>query len=149
MTEIKSVARTMYLVRQVNVQSRLRIEEALHEFELTSSQYTVLSILGHREGLSAAQLARRFSVTPQSMNVIISTLEEKKLILRQEASDNRRILRANLTPMGQRVLAVCEEAVDVVEADLFRGLTKAETAALRQLLLKVVATIREDATMSA
>jgi DNA-binding MarR family transcriptional regulator len=149
MAEIKSVARTMYLMRQVTLQSRLRIEQALQDFELTSSQYTVLSILGHREGLSAAQLARRFSVTPQSMNAIISTLEDKKLISRQEASGNRRILRANLTRMGQRVLAVCEEAVDVVEADLFRGLTKAETAALRQLLLKVVATIREDATVSA
>ena len=64
---------------------------------LSVAQYTTLSILRSRSGLSNAQLARRLWVTPQSMNEVISALERAGLIERVPDVANRRILRTALT----------------------------------------------------
>ena len=49
----------------------------LAEWELSVQEYTSLSVLGARPGLSNAQLARRALVTPQSMIEILSKLESR------------------------------------------------------------------------
>src|SRR5579862_5841562 len=141
--------RTLYLVRQIQLHCRDKMNEALQAFDLTASQYTILSILGHRDGLSAAQLSRRFSVTPQSMNVLIGALEEKGLIARREAPQNRRILKTTLTRAGRELLAACEGAIDAAEIEVFGSLSISELAALRQVLRKLAVTLRSDASVPA
>jgi|SRR5579862_5773792 len=141
--------RTLYLVRQIQLHCRDKMNEALEAFELTASQYTILSILSHRDGLSSAQLARRFGVTPQSMNVLIGALEEKGLISRRESPHNRRILKTTLTRAGRELLAACEGAIDDAEVAVFGSLTGSELAALRQALRKVALTIRSEAPVPA
>ena len=129
--------RTLYLIRQVQLHCRSHMDEALNTFDLTASEYTILSILDRRDRLSAAQLSRRFSVTPQSMNALIGSLEEKGLISRREAPQNRRILQTTLTRSGRALLAACDGAIDAAEAELFCKLTKAELGAFRQVLRKL------------
>lgn len=115
-----------------------RLEDELRPLGLTATQYTVLSILGRRDGLSSAQLSRRFLVTPQSMNEVIATLERKRLIRRQASIDNRRIRIVTLTPSGRKLLDASDDAVDEAEAQLFRVLKPMERNLLRQALLKLV-----------
>ena len=135
-------ARTIYLVRQLQLAIYARLEEVLRAHQLTPIQYTVLSILRARQGLSSADLARRFSVTPQSMNELVAVLERKGLILRQEAPENRRVLRGSLTAEGKRLLARCDRLVDGLEAEFFADLGRGELAALRQVLTKLLAAAR-------
>jgi DNA-binding MarR family transcriptional regulator len=130
--------RTMYLVRRLQLRAREVIENALHPLGLTASQYTALSMLGRREGLSSAQLARRFGVMPQSMTEIIKSLGQKGLISRQELDSNRRVLQISLTTAGRQCLNVCDALVDCEEDHLFAVLDGAELAMLRQLLRKLV-----------
>ena len=52
--------RTIYLMRIVEMAMRSGIERRLRDFHLTDFQYTVLSILKTRDGLSSADLSRRF-----------------------------------------------------------------------------------------
>jgi len=144
----KSV-RTAYLIRQIQLHCRARLDDALQAFDITTSQYTILSILDRRDGLSAAQLSRRYSVTPQSMNALIGALEEKELISRREAPENRRILRTTLTRAGRELLAACDAAIDRAEADLFGKLAKSELVALRQALQKLVMTTRSKTRVPA
>ena len=59
---------------------------------LTVPQYTALSILRDRAGLSNAQLARRSYVTPQSMNEVIAALEREGLVARSPAANHGRVL---------------------------------------------------------
>jgi len=114
-----TAARTLYLIRRVQFASYLRLEQTVKRLGLTTAQYTVLSMLGHRELLSSAQLSRRFSVTPQTMFKLIATIVRKGLVSRKGMNGDRRSLQVSLTPAGRRALAACEQAVDALEADLF------------------------------
>jgi DNA-binding MarR family transcriptional regulator len=92
---------------------------------LTVPQYTALSILRDRAGLSNAQLARRSYVTPQSMNEVIAALERDGLVERSPAANHGRVLEMTVTKAGRDVLVRCDRAVTEMEdrmlADLDDG----------------------------
>lgn len=144
-----SDVRTLYLLRIVQLECRLRMADALQSFDLSTSQYAVLSILNRRDGLSAAQLSRRFRVTPQSINTLVSSLEERSLISRREAPDNRRILRTTLTRSGRQLLAACDAAIDAIETELFGTLSRAEFSGFRHVLQKLAAYLHDEASIPA
>lgn len=131
-----TTARTIYLIKRAQFASHLRLEASLRRFRLTAAQYMVLSMIGHRGQLSSAQLSRRFSVKPQSMFKLITTLERKALIARKEVDSDRRTLMVSLTATGRRLLASCEETVDALEADLMKNFTPAQVAQFRRFLLR-------------
>lgn len=126
--------RITYLVKRLEMAERARMEEVLRPLGVTLHQYTALSILERREGLSSAQLARRHVVTPQAMHQLIGTMERDRLIERRPDEANRRILRAWLTEHGSRVLRACHRAVDEVEERMLSGLDPAEAAAFGRAL---------------
>ena len=134
-----TAARTLYLIRRVQFASYLRLEQVVQRLRLTTTQYTVLSMLGHRQPLSSAQLSRQFSVKPQTMFKLISTLDRKGLVSRKGQNGDRRSLHVSLTRTGRRVLAACESAVDVLEADLFRKFDRAALARFRRHLVQFLA----------
>ena len=137
--------RTIYLVKMLDIAVRAGLDQRLQEFQLTGSQYTVLSLLSTRDNLSSADLSRRFLVTPQSMNEMIMALERKELVSRQEDEENRRILRVKLTPHGQAVLRKCDKLVDNLEAELFGALDPSVLTGLRDTLNAIVTAYRNAA----
>jgi len=131
-----SSARTVYLIRRVQLASYLRLTDAVGRLRLTTAQYMVLSMLGHRQPLSSAELSRRFAVTPQTMFKLIATLKRKGLVSLKGTNGDRRSLQITLTGPGRRVLAASEAAVDRLEADLFRSFSKPQLAQFRRYLVK-------------
>jgi DNA-binding MarR family transcriptional regulator len=129
--------RTVYLLRVVTLTMRVEIDRRLHPFGLTAIQYTILSILARREGLSSAELARRFLVTPQTMNTMILSLERKGLVARQTNAANRRILRASLTRKGVTILGKCDALIDELEAELAASVGPAQLKSFRAALKRV------------
>jgi DNA-binding MarR family transcriptional regulator len=132
-------ARTVYLIRRVQFASYLRLEQAVGRLNLTTAQYMVLSMLGHRQPLSSADLSRRFAVTPQTMFKLIATLKRHGLVALKGMNGDRRSLQITLTRAGHRVLAASETAVDALEADLFRGFSRMQLAQFRRYLVKYLA----------
>ena len=57
-------------------------------------QYMLLSLSRRGGEMSSADLARRFAITPQSMNEKIATLQRKRLIVRHVSSENRQICKS-------------------------------------------------------
>src|SRR3954451_8931583 len=118
--------RLTYLIKRLEMAERARMEEVLRPLGVTVHQYTVLSILERREGLSSAQLARRHFVTPQAMHQLIASMERDQLIERRPDEANRRILRAWLTERGGQVLRSCHQSVDGLERRMLSALTPDE-----------------------
>src|SRR3712207_1658525 len=85
--------RLTYLVKRLEMAERARMEEVLRPLGVTLQQYTALSILERREGLSSAQLARRHFVTPQAMHQLVASMEHDGLIERRP--DGEKIGRAS------------------------------------------------------
>jgi DNA-binding MarR family transcriptional regulator len=125
----------LYLVGRIDRVVRRSISSVLRERGLSVNQYTTLSVLARRSGLSNAQLARRALVSPQSMNEVLLTLEERELVQRRAHPDHGRILQARLTPRGRALLARCDAEVQDVEAQMVSGLSADDRRALRKTLL--------------
>ena len=104
-----------YVIARLERAVRKEIGRLVGPRGLSVAQYTTLSILRSRSGLSNAQLARRLWVTPQSMNEVISALERMGLIERVPDAGNRRILRTALTPVGRDTLAACDADILAME----------------------------------
>jgi DNA-binding MarR family transcriptional regulator len=125
---------TSYLVKQVESALRARLDTALRPHNVTTMQYTALTVLQHRGDLSSAQLARRCFVRPQTMHEMVVALERLGLIERHPSADRRHVLLARLTPVGLEKLAECRPDVDLIERDMVKDLTDEDLNMLRALL---------------
>jgi DNA-binding MarR family transcriptional regulator len=146
-TETKSSSgqrtRTVYLVARVYHALRAtRIEPALKSAGITPLQYTIMTVVVSHEGLSSAELSRRFYVTPQTMGQVLAGLEERGFLRRKEDPENRRVLRVSLTAEGRKLVQRCDKQIEKIEQEVFGDPDLPEVAALRDRLFQVVAQLR-------
>jgi DNA-binding MarR family transcriptional regulator len=126
--------RVGYLIYRAERRVRSRLDDALRTHGVTTTQYVTLSVLRARDGLSCAQLARWAFVTPQAMNLVISALERRGLVIRRPDPSHRRVLRASVTATGLRVLDACDHSMDRIEGDMLAGLSVETLDTLRTAL---------------
>ena len=75
-------------------------------------------------------------MTPQTMQAIVANLEREGLLQRQADPAHGRILRAELTERGRRVLRAAHAAAARVEAALAASLSPDEAARLAAQLAR-------------
>lgn len=136
-------AGTLYLVHVLTHASRSKLDAALVHLELSSFQYTALSVLAHNEDMSSSRLSRRFHVTPQAMGELILLLERRGLIERREDSENKRTLLLSLTERGRSVWAKADVIAKKIEREIFGDLSDAEMGTLRSILNNALAVLRD------
>lgn len=138
----KPVPRTLYLIKQVQYKTYLRLEAALQPLGVTTTQFRILTSLSHLEKLSSAELSRMFGVKPQSMIKQISMLESNGLIQRKLGKGNKRVLEVTMTEEGRVALRACDRAATAVEAAIFASLSPEELKTYRALMLKILDSVR-------
>jgi DNA-binding MarR family transcriptional regulator len=111
---------------------------ALRRHGVTVSQFGVLRRLADAPGSSGADLARDMFMTPQAVQELLGGLESAGLLARRADRARRRIRRATLTPLGERLLAACLPEARSVEQRLLRSFTDDERRELVRLLQKYV-----------
>lgn len=124
-----------YLLRQASGTLRGALDGTLREHHLSGVHYGVLSVLAREPGSSGADLARACNTTPQAMNGVLATLERQHLVERSAHPTHGRILRATLTPEGQRRLDAATPAVRRLEAAVERGFSADEVATVKAWLV--------------
>lgn len=132
--------RLIYLMNHVNMLVRKMLDERLAPHDLNGLQYTILTLVRDREGISSAELARWFFVTPQTMNESVTALERRGLIERRESATNRRVLGTRVTHKAIGLLRTCDRIADEVEDEVFASL---DTAARRDLHAMLRGKLRE------
>jgi DNA-binding MarR family transcriptional regulator len=138
-------ARVMYLIKWAERGLRARLDAALQEHDVKTTEYATLSALQSKKGLSSAELARRAFVSAQAMNQIVVALERRGWIERTPDPDHGRVLRTQLTPEGRRVLLVCDRATAHVERALLAHLSPTEIVDLRHTLQGCIDSLATDA----
>ncbi len=120
----------IYVVGRAEHGIRREMRTRLAECGLSVQEYTALSVLGARPGLSNAQLARRSLVTPQSMIEILTRLERRELVMREPDAHHARILRAYLTKRGRNLLRDSDRAVAGIQEQILADVPPRERAIL-------------------
>jgi DNA-binding MarR family transcriptional regulator len=133
----------LYLIKRAEIEVSSRMGQALEQHDITPIQFTVLYFVDYDKGdLSSAQLSRRFSMTPQSMNELVTVLEKKKLIKKTVDPSHKRILRLSLTAKGKKLLEDCNHLMDYVEDELLKDMNETEIKKLREIIGKILVTAR-------
>ena len=138
-------ARTIYLIKRLETEVTANMIKILGDYDITPSQFIILNFVGDNEtDLSSAQLSRRFLMTPQSMNEVVTTLQRKDLLERNTDPNHKRILRITLTEKGKEVLEICNAAMDVFEEKLLKKLKVKEKEVFRGSIGKILENLKED-----
>jgi DNA-binding MarR family transcriptional regulator len=122
----------IYVIGRVNQGIRREMRARLARVDLSVQQYTALSILRARPGLSNAQLARRSLIAPQSMLEVLAKLEARGLLKRDVDPGHSRILRAALTPKGRRLLERIDPAIEAIQDWLLADVSQADRHVMLQ-----------------
>jgi DNA-binding MarR family transcriptional regulator len=133
----------LYAVKQVELIVRARLDELLRESGVTALQYTALTVLATRDGLTSAELARNSFVTPQAMADLVTALERGELIVRHRNPHNRRQLLISLTPAGHDLLTRYAAPVADIEERMVRGLDDDDRERFRAYLNTARASLAE------
>ena len=138
-------ARTIYLIKRLETEVTANMIKILGAYDITPSQFIILNFVGDNEtDLSSAQLSRRFLMTPQSMNEVVTTLQRKELLERNTDPNHKRILRITLTDKGKEVLDICNAAMDVFEEKLLKKLKAKEKEVFRGSIGKILGNLKEE-----
>lgn len=138
--------RTIYLLNQANYALRSILDGRLRAVSMTGIQYTILSLVERHEGISSAELSRRFFVTAQTMNEIIAGMVQRGLISRKEDPANKRVLRLKLTARGRKTLRECDTIADEIEHAAFDWMADEALENLRECLRVLTRTCERGLT---
>jgi DNA-binding MarR family transcriptional regulator len=108
----------VYIIGRVDQGIRREMRARLRPWELSVPEYTTLSVLRARPGLSNAQLSRRALITPQAMIEVLGKLETRGLVERSVDPAHGRILRAELTRDGTALLERADPAIEALQDEL-------------------------------
>lgn len=102
---------------------RDRMESVCAEFDVTTSQFSVLRILRcvHPEGYSRTEIARRMIERAPDVTRLVDRLEQQHLVERTRSSADRRLSVTRITEAGLRVLAQVEPEILALECSCFAG----------------------------
>ncbi len=116
----------LYRVKQLELSIRVRLDKVLRESRITVVQYTALTVLRSRDGLTSAQLARRSFVTPQSISDVVIVLTDRGLVLRRDdpANSSHRLLF--LSASGRALLQRLDGPVQDIEDEMLAALSRAD-----------------------
>ena len=128
----------VYVIGRVSQGIRRELRERLSSCGLSVADVTTLSVLRGRACLSNAQLARRALITPQSMIEVLGSLEQRGLVRRRADPANARIMRAELTAAGRRVLARADAVIAALEDELLAGVAPQRRELVRGCLVSVM-----------
>ena len=124
----------LYVMKQVELAVRARLDELVRPAGLTALQYTALTVLEGHPDLTASHLARRSFVTAQSMADMVIALVDRDLVERHRDPHDRRRLVLALTPSGRNLLDVYRDQVRDLEQEMLGGLSSDEAVLLRHAL---------------
>lgn len=126
----------LYLIKQVELAVRQSLDDVVATADLTTLQYTALTVLERHPGITSAELARNSFVRAQTMAEMITYLHGRGLVARERDETNRKQYLLTLTSEGQGVLDELLDAVADIEATMLDGFDGGQTEILRTYLLR-------------
>lgn len=130
--------------RWITLSVRPPIESVFARFGLDAGEFDVLATLlrsGRPYRMRPTDLFQSLMISSGGLTNRLARLEAAGFVTRPPSEADSRSLLAELTPAGRRVAEAAFREDMQVEADLLRGLTKAETRQLALLLSKLASSL--------
>ena len=134
-----------FLLRRAHQISAAVFESACIEVGLTQAQYGVLTVLHSAPDIDQSRLARALAFDKVTVLRVLRGLEERGLVTRMVAAENRRQMSVRLTAQGKRLLKKTEQPVRLAYQQLMAPLTQKESEQLIVLLQRLTNKLQDEA----
>ena len=129
-----------FLMKRIMMSVVYQADKRLDVHGLTSAQWGPLMRLKNAGACTVAELARWLQVDAGAMTRLLDRLEKKGLCKRVRSTEDRRVVKVELTPEGEVALQeVPAVLAEVMNAHL-AGFSKTEWQALKTYLQRMLAT---------
>ena len=121
LTRNKAVSETMLSLRRIIKLLQDYSQTVYSHFGITGPQLWALKTIYQNGSLSLGELSRRMFINPSTITGVVDRLEKKKYVLRVRNEKDRRIVKVQLTPQGNR-LAI--KTPNPIQGKMIYGLRK-------------------------
>ena len=126
-----------YQARRTALHIIARFHEDLKNLSLRPVTFSVLSVVGHHDGLTSREVCDLLGIQPPNLVAIINDLHQRGWLDRQPHPTDGRALGLHLTPEGQAQLAQAEALAVASDQVVCGHLTRSERETLVSLLKKI------------
>jgi DNA-binding MarR family transcriptional regulator len=116
----------VYVIKQIELGLRPRLFEACAAAGMTAAQYTALTVLARRPGITSSELARRSFVRAQTMAATMDPLLEAGYVRRERDPLHGRRILLYLTDRGADAIAGLAPQIGALEELLVSDLSERE-----------------------
>jgi DNA-binding MarR family transcriptional regulator len=126
----------LHTVKQVELAARHHLDELLKPSGIIALQFTALTVLQRRDGLTVTELAHNSFVEVQSMADLLRPLHDRELISRRADPTHGRRQLISLTRAGRDLIDEYDGRVRALEQQMLAPLSDDEALQLRILLAR-------------
>ena len=114
-------------------------EQVIKSAGLTAAQYNVLRILrgAGRAGLACREIGERMISRDPDITRLLDRMEKRNLITRERQSDDRRVVKTFVTPVGLELLKTLDRPVSALHKRQFQGIAPAKLKVLAAMLEEI------------
>jgi len=116
--------------------------QVLKPFALSAAERAVLEFLYPDKTMTVPQIARRFQVSRQHIQVTSNALLEKRYLLHEDNPDHARSPLLGLTEKGVNAFAALHENEQDIIEKVFSGIPQAEKVVTARTLDKIQVTLK-------
>jgi DNA-binding MarR family transcriptional regulator len=141
---MKDDHRLAHLIKDARRAMERALQARLVEHGVPFGHWTYLRILWEDDGLTQRELSARAGVMEPTTFGALRAMEERGYIERRRRPDNRKNVYVHLTRRGRALERKLVPLAREVNRVAVRGMTRAEVARLRLLLLAMIDNLGED-----
>jgi DNA-binding MarR family transcriptional regulator len=130
-------ASTAFLLAQVGSHAAANFAERLSPHQLTPPHAGILRLIAQSPGLSQQELANRLRMHASRLVAFVDELENKRLLQRQNSTEDRRVYALHLTREGKAALELIGEVAKQHTKALCAALSEDERVLLADMLLRI------------
>ena len=121
----------------------LQLRLALHDVQ--PGHWVFLRVLWQADGLTQRELAIEAGVTEPTTFVALRAMSALGYVTLEQRPDNRKNVHVRLTPRGRRLEKTLVPLAEQINAVALHGLSDADIAAARRVLLTLIDNLARDA----
>lgn len=126
-----------YNARRAFLVAGAKFTERMTRFKLNTTDFSLLSLVGHNPGITSRQLCATLAIQPPNLVGLVGALEKRDLLQRHPHPRDGRAMGLHLTAAGAKLMQDAERTVTELEAEAASALSAAELRTLLKLLQKV------------
>ncbi|MBX3723726.1 MAG: winged helix-turn-helix transcriptional regulator [Turneriella sp.] len=126
-----------FLLSQIGAYIGIEFRQELQQLKITTGHAGILRLVSLSEKISQRQLARKLSINPSRLVILLDELQKMKLMMRTVDEKDRRNHNLNLTEEGDRMVKRVGNISRKLTDKLCRTLSLTERNTLEELLQKI------------